>query len=467
MAASYVAAQGLPLQWTQPEPVSPDTADTVYQVDFALAGTGDELCCTWLDWQGHEAPYCFKVSRHNGTWWLPAESLGSTPYSLYHGIATRPVVDSQFRVWVSWHQSSTPPDSTVFCYRRYEGDTWTAPATISIDTAYRGFNYTLAPRPDSGMVAVWVKSVLGSATCLFMSEENADSWTTPEVIDSFPNYELRFSTDVAVLNDSQVMAVWDCSYDGWNVDVFSSVRTLGAWSEPVPVVSQDPSVDFDPYLCVSPSCSVRVFWQKELDVYTARYTGTNWVEPLMLVDDARGAGYCTDELGRIWVVYDVYIGGREYQTTVRYFDGQVWSDTSAVTVDRLGGGARIAVAYGRVWVLWGHVDSEASPTKALIYYSSASVSGICERPARLPASGRVLRASPNPFRQSTRITLVGDKWLSVNLCDAAGRQLCSLTEGRRQFDWSPPKNEAGQGVFFLRATTDDGKTQTLKLIRTR
>jgi hypothetical protein len=295
-----------------------------------------------------------------------------------------------------------------------------------------------------------------------MSEGVADSWTTPQVVDSFPNYELGFGTDVAVLNDSQVMAVWDCSYDGWDVDVFSSVRTRDTWSEPVPIVFQDPSVDGNPYLCVSPSGCVRAVWQKELDVYTARYHGTNWVEPLMLADAASGAGYCTDELGRIWVVYDVRIGSGSYQTTVRYFDGQDWSDTSAVVVDALGGGARIAVAHGRVWVVW---EEPMSPWQ--VYYSSADASGISEAMSALAVSGRVLFAVPNPFHHSTRITLSDSRWLSVSLCDAAGRRLCSLTKGRRQFDWSPPKNEAGQGIFFLRGTTEDGKTQTLKLIRMR
>jgi len=216
-------------------------------------------------------------------------------------------------------------------------------------------------------------------------------------------------------------------------------------------------------LCVSPSGRVRAVWQKELDVYTARYDGVNWVEPLKLADAASGAGYCTDELGRIWVVYDVRTGSSDYQTTVRYFDGQDWSDTSAVVVDALGGGAAIAVAHGRVWVTWLNRVS----SKRLAYYSSADVSGISETPARLPAAGQALRAYPNPFRRSTRITLAGDQRLSLSLCDATGRQLYTMTEGSRQFVWSPPKNEAQPGVFFLRAATEGGETQTLKLIRTR
>jgi hypothetical protein len=324
------------------------------------------------------------------------------------------------------------------------------------------------------MVAVWVKyvpGVPGSNTCLFVSETVADSWTTPQVVDSFPNYELGYSTAVAVLNDSQVMAAWNCCYDGWNIDVFSSVRTRDTWSEPVPIVAPEPSVDGNPYLCVSPSGCVRAVWQKELDVYTARYDGTNWVEPLMLADAASSAGYCTDELGRIWVVYDAYVGSSTYQTTVRYFDGQNWSDTSVVVVNDLGGGARIAVAHGRVWVVW---LNRISHQKCLLYYSSANASGISETDVRFTGSSRVLRAAPNPFHRSTRITLTGGKWLSVSLCDAAGRRIRTLTDGlaepgEREFYWAPPREAdgTGQGVFFVRGTTEDGKTQTLKLIRVR
>jgi len=83
---------------------------------------------------------------------------------------------------------------------------------------------------------------------------------------------------------------------------------------------------------------------------------------------------------------------------------------------------------------------------------------------------------PNPFSRTTKVSYVVGRMcrLTAKVYDATGRVVSVLadgivTPGRYSFDWHPPEQsgEVAQGVYFLRLGSDDGTTESEKLVQVR
>jgi len=300
-------------------------------------------------------------------------------------------------------------------------------------------NPALAPHPRQGVQAAWISC--GDPARLLTAQGTADSWTTPQCIDYFPYYLFLHHKSLARLDGDRLMAAWHCYPEGRGRNLYTSIGSGDSWTGPVHVVFPAPQyVRCPPLMWMDASGTPRIAWQA-LDtetmqdkLYSARFDGTQWVEPVLLDSGGSFVG-CTDTAGWGWILY-VRPNG---QSVVRYHDGSSWTAPMPGPPDSLSS-AGIAVAHGRIWVLWLKPVSE---TRALLYYSSAGhplavgEPGLPSRPAQLPASPSVVRAG-------TPLRVTGlQPGQTAHVLDAAGRSLSLTAEDARTLSLSP-------GVYFIR-----------------
>ncbi|MEO0086278.1 MAG: sialidase family protein, partial [candidate division WOR-3 bacterium] len=426
MLLALILLAGAPagtLQWAAPVLV---VSDTVFASRPALAGRDSTLWAVWWQDTGTVA------AQHDGNVWHPLEFVQSGGPA---GVAF--TLDDEHAPWIAYGRSEAREVQCVFTRR--SADTWTRPAVFFRDTTIMTPTPALAPHPQRGVQAAWVN--FSDPACLLTARGTSDSWTAPQVVNSFPGYLFHHHKDIARLRDGRLLVAWYCFPESGGRNLYTSFGSGDSWSRPVHVVFPSPQYGVTSTLVWMDASGVaRIAWQA-LDtetmqdkLYSARFDGTQWVEPVLLDSGGSFVG-CTDTAGWGWILY-VRPNG---QSVVRYHDGSNWTAPMPGPPDSLSS-AGIGVAHGRIWVLWLKPVSE---TRALLYCSSAGHPLAVMDPPALPQQPSLPVASPSVIRAGTSLHLTGLRpGQNVQLLDAAGRKLNPQAEVLSTSSLPP-------GVYFL------------------
>ena len=407
----------------------------------------------WAAWGETDRLNSLKISRHDGGQWCYPESVELDYPKGQFALA----LDNELNPWAAYVHWNAP--EWQWMYVRRSADTWTRPAVFFSDTG-PGSVPAMAPHPKQGVQVLWR---YGWFARLLTAQATADSWTTPHVLDSFPMYLHPHHLGITRLDNRWLMAGWSCYPDNRGRNLHTSIGAGHSWTEPVHVVFPPPQhINNPPLMWMDRYQTLRIVWQAGYMLYSGRFDGRQWVEPVLLDSGGSFTG-CTDTAGWAWVLH-VRDDGRG---VVRYHDGDSWSAPMPGPPDSLAG-ATIAAAYGRIWVVWCRLLSE---TKTLLYYSSADRPQVGIKP-RDSAEMRV-RAWPNPFGHRTRIQVRVPSLcrLTVRIYDCGGRLVKVLADqqfasGAPEFEWWPSGAASDNGVYFLQVLTDMKEVGTFKLVRT-
>uniref|UniRef100_A0A7C4CC19 T9SS type A sorting domain-containing protein n=1 Tax=candidate division WOR-3 bacterium TaxID=2052148 RepID=A0A7C4CC19_UNCW3 len=447
----------------------------------ALASADTALWIAWRQKKG-SGPSCVKVASHDGSQWQTPDSL--SPWSPDAAAITVCLALDRANPWLVY-DSYAQNDTVRLLYAFRSGDTWTSPRTLARDSIIWSYYPALTAHPEGGVQAVWNRQGYPWAW-LYTARGTADSWTSPVLLDSFNAVMLRYEMAIAdLIGSNKMMAVWFCTRDDENFDLWSSVGNNASWSRPIPVVYHDPPSDYLPQLSVTRAGNrlgdVRVFWQRSgSGIVTARYDRDQeqWVEPFVLDSAAEyslGGHVCTDEHGWTWVTYRHVVWPHQ-RFFLRYHDGAGWSEPIHVPfVESTVTFTYVAAAHGRIWLFWVRRPSD---TRSLLYYSSAGHPlAISERAVQPRVALGTMLADPVPsvFRTSAAIcySLNASARVSLAVHDATGRSVRTLLNsgqepGRHAVHWDGRDDfgrTLGSGVYFCKFEAG-GFTATRKLVKT-
>jgi hypothetical protein len=440
-----------PIGWSTPRQLAPDTAAFVRQAWHSTDARDTALWTMWFEDRGR-GPYSLKASRFsNGTWSVP-ESVASDTIG---GNFVEATVDAGLKPWAVWSYSRfVNPDSIYsFClWSNRQSDSWTTPQLISQDTVGSGGNPAVCSDPEQGIWAIWPKrDIEADSVSILSSYCRTDSWSPQVVVARFDWWIVPYVPVLTAPPGGKVRSVWTGALSG-GIGIYSANWSGDSWENHELIPGS--SIGYWPSVC---SDSVGGTWVTWYDGFSgdsaliryAHHDGAGWTDagPLATGDVYVHRGMlCCDEQGWIWALWVQPRGASDTaDISVRYFDGDSWSDRRVVTAcSDMYGYPRITAALGRVWVTWTQEDSAG---RELLYYSHTLPAGITEQRQQRLAGVRI---SPSVVRAGTATRLSGlQPEQTVELLDASGRKVEAASQPRHRdlcTSLLPP------GVYFVRIT---------------
>lgn len=422
------------LAWTPPQRIDRKPSNYVCLAPRLAIGPSGVEHAVWTE-SPEENRYFDKVvySRHEGdTWTLPVNVSIDSGYLRSPAI----LIDGNGRPMVVWSEEG----STRLHYVRQQDDTWTLPRLcfsargIAPALALDGFaQIHLLFEEFTGRGGIWHSRYV--AGC--------DSWTLPLSVDS--STEPLGRTDVATDLGGRLHAVWQ----SWGTYGLRYARFDGdTWTMPVSLPDPDSArQSVRPRLFSGVDGAPHVVWEERslgYWIYHSTLCGDTWIRPLQLSAE-RGfrPDIFVDRVDRDHVVW-------EHDSGVAYTccENGIWSEPFLVVPDGNTYNPVIDGKEGLLRMIWGQDNC--------MWYREHELAGLAEGTTCAQGS---ISASLLSGNNCLVVNLAAESEVNLRLLDSLGRELARrslgiLKRGRHLVEL--PLSGLAAGTYFCELSTDEG-----------
>jgi hypothetical protein len=381
-------------------------------------------------------------------------------------------------VWRAYFTQGVYRNDIAYCFSHNGGVSWTAPQYIldpNLPTAF----YITASASDSIvniMISMYDYAVDSVRFIGVRSTDFGASWSWPRTLFRAQGGGVMDQASF----DNFVHMAWSGRFDiTQRYEIYYLRSTDGgiSWSPNLPLSTPDQYASQLPAIAADDTNRVFLTWMDfkyttqqftgDIFIRQSRDSGGTWAAEEQITFDHFASRSvivpCGDTLHVVWEDESQGISHRAIRYTRSTDGGANWGEPLWIDgTDDDSHSPALAASNVQIYAIW--YDEREAPDSAGLYFAywPAEPDGIDGGDAVTLPNAINLTAYPNPFNAATTITVQGMDQAEIAIYDITGRRVIMLRTAEGRAVWEA--KGLSSGVYFARAGSDEGASNSLKLI---